>query len=41
MKVLDDGVAKLSPASILIQVLDPENEFSASLSSAFLRTPKC
>jgi hypothetical protein len=40
MKVFDDGVAKLRPASIPIQVLDPENELSASLSSAFLRKPK-
>ena len=40
MKVFDDGITKLSPASIPIQIFDPENEPSASLSSAFLRTPK-
>jgi hypothetical protein len=39
-KVFDDGITKLRPTSILIQVFDPENEPSASLSSAFLRAPK-
>jgi hypothetical protein len=40
MKVFDDGVAKLRPTSIAIQVLDPENELSASLMGAFLCPPK-
>jgi hypothetical protein len=40
MKVFDDGVAKLWPTSIPIQILDSENKRSASLSSAFLRAPK-
>lgn len=40
MKVFHDGVAKLRPTSIPIQILKSENELPASLSSAFLRAPK-
>jgi hypothetical protein len=41
MKVFDDGVAKLRPTSIPIQILKSENELSVpGLSSAFLRAPK-
>jgi hypothetical protein len=40
MKIIDDGVAKLRPASVVIQVFDSEDELSAGLASTFLRAPK-
>ena len=40
MKILDDGVAKLLPATVVIQILDPKNELSAGLSGTFLGPPK-
>ena len=39
-KVFGDGVPEFRPASILIQVLDPENKRSASLAGALLRAPE-
>jgi hypothetical protein len=40
MKIFDDRVAKFRPASIAIQIFNSQNEPSASLTRAFLRTPE-
>jgi hypothetical protein len=40
MKVFDDGLPELRPASIAIQIFDSENELSIGLSSTFLCMPE-
>jgi hypothetical protein len=40
VKIFDDGIAKLCPTPIIIQIFDPENELSIALAGPFLGAPE-
>ena len=39
-QILDDGIVKLRPAPVVIQIFDAKNQFPTALPSALLRAPE-